>query len=877
MQSIHSGNTCFWDDYLDGYAGLLNIGLEFSRPPVRIYNKQVETISSGIDAPLTPLGYPKLLAALAILLYRYTGQEDIVIGVLPSQFFHKRLVGEASYFAPLPLRVSVRGDFSLTSLCDQIEDAVALIDQHCPTCFEEYAVLAQWDTGGSFSRLFQVLALPSEWLALPSNAIAEQMQQELVPFLARSDLAFSFSQTAAGFDLACEYDAELWGKKHLRRMLNRLPQWLSDIADRPRSSIHECSFIEQDEYHLLISKWGRGLIRLEPHQDLNALIDAQIASHPNTVAINGEMSLSYHDLGVRINRLAGALKREGVSAEVTVGLLINRNSAFPIGFLAILKAGGVCVPLDPAVPDERINFILEETACRLIVTQVGTPLPGDLNVPVVFVDEHVTSAPVDQGEDPPGFYPAGPDNLAYIIYTSGTTNRPKGVMIERGALADLLVAQRDYFGLGQATSMLWFASAGFDASVFEALLPLVSGGALSIAPEQARTDMHALSEHLRHHAVNIATLPPSLLAHIDPDHCPTLTQAISIGEDCPEAVALKWSEQRDFYNGYGPTEATIVSTVARDIQFTGKLPIGQPIAHRAVYVLDERLLPVPIGVVGELYVGGSALARGYLKRAGLTAENFLPDPFSSTAGARMYKTGDLGRFRPDGQLEYIGRRDHQIQLRGVRIEPGEIEARLRDYPGIEDAAVVVQGGHSDQRLVAFVTGKGKRQTVPSELRDYLRQLLPPPMIPSEYRVLERLPLTHNGKIDRRELSIKASKSCNAPIEFKEHLSTEEAQVAEIWSEVFGGIKVGLNDDFFELGGHSLLVGKVMARVRDCFQVELEPRTLFDAPTLATFTAELLKQQALNHDDLNNIATLIASVERMTEEEARQALEQRKGL
>ncbi|HEY0016587.1 MAG TPA: non-ribosomal peptide synthetase, partial [Longimicrobium sp.] len=562
-------------------------------------------------------------------------------------------------------------------------------------------------------------------------------------------------------------------------------------------------------------------------------VEAHAARTPDALAlVAGDERLSYAELNRRANRVARRLIALGAGPEVRVAVSVERTADLVTAMLAVLKSGACYVPLDPAYPAERLAFVLADAAVPVLVTQesLRAALPVGGPVAVVSVDGDEERIAAESAENPERG--ARSDQLAYVIYTSGSTGTPKGVMVPHRGVPNLANAQARRFGIDGTSRVLQFASLSFDAAVAELFDALLTGATLVMAPGEELLPGPGLLETLRRGRVTVATLPPSVLAVLAPDDLPKLRTVVSAGEAVDAATVERWSGGRAFVNAYGPTETTVCATSAR-CEADGRAPaIGRALENVRVYVLDAAGRPAPVGVPGELYVGGVGVARGYLGRPGLTAGKFVPDPFGGEPGARLYRTGDRVRWRPEGVLEYLGRLDGQVKIRGFRIEAGEIEAVLRRHESVADCVVVAREDvPGEKRLVAYVVGDVEA----GALREHLRRELPEYMVPAAFVPLERLPLTPNGKLDRKTLPAPegdayARRSYEAP------LGEVEAALAEIWAEVLGVGPVGRLDHFFELGGHSLLAARAVSRLRREHGMDLPLSAFFDHPTLEALAA-----------------------------------------
>ncbi|WP_295615177.1 amino acid adenylation domain-containing protein, partial [Chamaesiphon sp. GL140_3_metabinner_50] len=605
---------------------------------------------------------------------------------------------------------------------------------------------------------------------------------------------------------------------------------------------------------------------------IHQLVEAQVAKTPNAIAVQYESTqLTYRQLNDRANQLAHYLQTLGVKPEVLVGICVERSCEMIIGLLGILKAGGAYVPLDPAYPADRLSFMLADAQVAVLLTQqkLLASLPA-VDVPTIELDDW------DNFEGESTANPTSdlqPSNLAYVIYTSGSTGKPKGVLVQHQGLCNLALAQIRGFDVRSDSRVLQFASFSFDASISEVVMSLCAGATLYLGNRDSLLPGTGLMKLLQQQRISHITLSPSALAAMPSGAYPDLQTIIVAGEACPPDVVAQWSPGRRFMNGYGPTESTVCATTATCTASKTAPPIGRPIANIQVYILDSHLQPVPIGVAGELHIGGAGLARGYLNRPELTAEKFIPNPFSQDYSGRLYKTGDLVRYLADGEIEFLGRIDLQVKIRGFRIELGEIEAVLSLQPQVQEAAVVVRIEPTGKRLVAYIvpkagfsTGEGIAKanaplppTIPaSQLRSFLTERLAEYMVPSAFVMLESFPLTPNGKIDRQALANLAQG--HSELDRTVAPSTPiETILASIWADILGISDVGIHNNFFELGGHSLLATQVISRIHDALQVDLPLRTLFERQTIADLAETVVQHLAEDTED-EEMARILAELE-----------------
>jgi amino acid adenylation domain-containing protein len=567
--------------------------------------------------------------------------------------------------------------------------------------------------------------------------------------------------------------------------------------------------------------------------DLAHLFACQVRRGADDVAVVADdASVSFRELDERSNRLARLLIARGVGPEVAVALWLGRSVEFVVAALAVVKSGGVYVPVDVGYPASRAEFMMAEARVRCMVTTIAARVSGRSGTTEVVLDDPKTAEEIvgyaaDAVTDQQRRQPLRPDHAAYVIFTSGSTGRPKGVVVSHRNVANLVAAQRTVLGLGPGKRRLQFASVSFDASVSELWTTLLSGAALVVTDGSRLVPGRPLVELVQNKGVTHLTLPPSLLSAVEEaGGLPDLVTLVVAGEACPPAVAARWSANRRMLNAYGLTETTVAATVSEPLTGEGTLPIGRPIDHVRAYVLDDMLREQRVGEAGELYIAGAGVARGYAGRSGLTAQRFVADPFG-TPGDRMYRTGDVVRRLPDGQLEFQGRADNQVKIRGVRVELGEVEAALLGLPGVEQAVVVVHGEGVDRRLVAYVIADGADAGL---LRRRMAAVVPDHLVPSVFVLLAAFPLTGNGKVDRKALPDPGVTVGER--EYEPPVGTVEQTLARLWEEILEVPRVGRNDEFYHLGGHSLLATKLVNRVRTVLRVELPVRDLFETSTLA---------------------------------------------
>ncbi|WP_187650924.1 non-ribosomal peptide synthetase, partial [Xenorhabdus indica] len=615
-------------------------------------------------------------------------------------------------------------------------------------------------------------------------------------------------------------------------MQQALESLVAALEQAPETPVRALEILPETERTLLLSTWNKTETAYPDALCIHQCFEQQAERTPQATALEyQEQTLSYAELNARANRLAHQLIELGIEPEQRVAICVARSPAMVVGVLAVLKAGGAYVPLDPAYPGERLADNLRDTAPAIVLADrfgrsaLGEPALAERNV----LDPNTR---FDQPDSNPQIPVLTSHHLAYVIYTSGSTGIPKGVMVEHRGLVNLIQEKITQFAIGTESRVLQFASLSFDASVWEIMMALYSGATLDIPADHVRQNPTALWHYLEAQAITHACLPPALLH--DGADIPALTvkPTLILGGEAPSRALIQALCGRvTLFNAYGPTEITVCATTWRcpsDYTDTA-VPIGRPAANTRIYLLDKCSQPVPLGAVGELYIGGVGVARGYLNRPELTAERFLLDPFSDRPAARMYRTGDLARYLPDGNLEFLGRNDQQVKIRGFRIEPGEIEARLVEYSAVREAAVQVLGDGGDKRLVAYVVAEADEALV-NRLRTHLSAVLPDYMVPAAFVRLEALPLTPNGKLDRRALPA-PDDDAFARQTYEAPQGEIEIALAAIWREVLGIESISRHDNFFALGGHSLLAVRMIERLRQQ-GLALTARELFRSPVLS---------------------------------------------
>jgi len=652
----------------------------------------------------------------------------------------------------LALRTDLSGEPGFRELLQRVREVALGAYAHQDIPFEKLVEELQPERSLSHAPLFQVMMVlqnaPRSVLELPGlNLHAIEVETATTKF----DLGLSMEEREQGIVGEWQYNTDLFDASTISRMADHFQMLMSTIAGDADRRIGELPLLTPAEEWQVLVEWNETAEEYPKDKCIHQLFEEQAERTPENIALVFEdKQLSYRELNARANQLARHLQRLGVGPEKMVGICLERSIEMVVAVMGILKAGGAYVPLDPKYPSGRLAYILEDTAVSVLLTQESlvNKLPSWFGQ-TLCLDSVWESIKLESEENLNTII--DPNHLAYIIYTSGSTGKPKGVMVTHAGLPNLAQAQIEQFQLPPSSRILQFASLSFDGSIFEIVMALRIGATLHLADQDSILPGSGLVELLTEQAITTAVLPPSVLAALPAESFPELQTLIVAGEACSAELTAQWGRGRRFFNGYGPTETTVWATTAGDLSADRNPPIGRAIANTQVYVLDMNLKPVPIGVVGEVHIGGVGLARGYLNRPELTAERFIPHPFSHEPGARLYRTGDLARYLPDGNIEFVGRIDHQVKIRAYRIELGEIEAVLSEHPNVRETVVLAREDiPGDKRLVAYLAVKEERPTT-SQLRQYLKEKLPEHMIPSAFVLLDALPLTPNGKVDRQAL------------------------------------------------------------------------------------------------------------------------------
>jgi amino acid adenylation domain-containing protein len=946
----------WWKETLSGAPAVIDLPTDRPRPAVQSYHGATHTftIPAEIASAVNALSrqesatlFMSLLAAFNVLLSRYTNQEDICVGTPIANRTRAELESLIGFFVnTLVMRTDLRGGPSFRELLRRVREKSLQAYAHQDVPFEMLVEAIQPERNLSHTPLFQVMFVldnaPMQPVRLPDVTLSPVATDAGT---ATFDLTLSVSEITNGLACSLEYNSDLFDQATIEQFAGHYIQLLRGVTAAPDAAIHVLPVLSEAEAHQILVEWNRTAVSFADDVCAHELFERHAARYPEHLAVQFEnQTLTYAQLDERANRLAGYLLARGIRTESLVGLCVERGLEMVTGILAVMKAGAAWLPLDPRYPRERLQFMLTDSGADIVLTQQSlrefvAALSAEANL--ISIDGEWSEIAKESLAKPE--VQVTPHHLAYVIYTSGSTGKPKGVQLEHYGLVNLAEQQRRAFNITSQSRVLQFSPLSFDASVWECWMALGNGACLVLAPQERLTNGEELVKLMEESHISIVTLPPSVLSALRAEALPKLRTIVAAGEACSADLVRKWSSGRQFVNAYGPTETTVCATMG-ECTVDDAITIGRPIGNTQVYVLDRQCQPVPVGVRGELYVGGAGLARGYLHREELTAEKFIrvrsvenrqpdlnrnpqhgnrplenihqppasesvacsddgcfyldtgrrsdtakeghrhritegegatpdtarcPPPAEPSSDNRLYRTGDIVRWRRDGRLEYIGRMDEQVKVRGHRIELGEIEEALRAHPSVQDTAVVTQEVSGDKRLVAYVVAEPEQQILTTELRSFLSEHLPDYMIPAVMVVMEALPLTPSGKVDRKALAVR-----EIAVARKEYVAPRneiEAALANICGELLGVERVGVEENFFELGGHSLLATKLISRIRDQFHLELPLRVLFESPTVSGLAAAILQMQQNSDGNATTLTPAITRVSRDAHRASRSSL------
>ena len=867
-----------WQRQLEGAPPLLELPTDHPRPAVESHRgaKHNLAFSKSLTDRLRRWAggrnstlYMALLTGFKMLLYRYSGQTDLVVGSpVAGRIQPETMAMIGCFINNLALRTRLNDEMTASELLACVRETTlnALAWQDVP--FEAVVEAVQPERALSHSPLFQVILnldnTPEKIYRLSGLTV------ERIPAdngTAKLDLVISLMEFSDGLRGSAEYNTDLYETGTIERMMRHFERLLEGIVANPDQPLGTLALMDEAELRQLLVEWNDSAAPYPKDQCLPQLFEAQVERAPDAVAVSFEGEhLSYRELNARANQLAHYLRKLGVGPETLVGTCLERSVEMVIGVLAILKAGGAYVPLDPTYPKDRLAFMLEDTQMPVLLTQQRfTATLPETRSTVVCLDTQSAEIAAESRDNPTTN--VTPDNLAYIIYTSGSTGQPKGVEVTHAAINGL-VSNTNYVRLEATDRVAHVANVSFDIVTFEIWGPLLNGASLVLVDRDVSLSPKDFAAQLKADGITTMFLTAALF-NLVAREVPSAFSSIKHLMVGGEAVTPHWMREvlkhgppERLLNAYGPTESTTFASwhLVREVSEDAvSVPIGRPISNTRLYVLDRHLNPVPVGVTGELYIAGDGLARGYHNRPELTAEKFI-----QWNAQRLYRSGDLARWRADGNIEFLARVDDQVKVRGFRIEPGEIEAVLRLHEAVNEVVVIVrEDTPGEKRLVAYCVPQPGEAPTASDLRTYLKARLPDYMIPSAFVMLEALPRTGIGKLDRRALpkpdASAESEANDSPVS---RTPVEEA-LSEIWAEVLGLRRVGVTDNFFELGGHSLMATQVISRIRNQFHIDLPVMVVFEEPTIAEMALLITQVQAMQADPAA-VELLLAEMEGISE-------------
>jgi amino acid adenylation domain-containing protein len=854
----------YWKTQLAGAPAVLELPTDRPRPAVQSFRGDSFSFSCSPELSSALRGFSKregvtlymtLLTAFAVLLHRYSGESHIVIGTPIANRNRMEVEGLIGFFVnSLAMHVEIGEDPTFGQLAARVREVVLGAYAHQDVPFERLVEELKPERDLSRSPIFQVMFA---W----QNASTEELelggvrisQEGVRAETAKYDLGITMWERAGGREVegVLDYSTDMYDEARMRRMNEHFITLLEKIVANPEDRLSALTSLPQAERLQQLVEWNETRSAYPHESCIHQLFEAQVEAEPDRVAVICQgQQLSYRELNSRANRLAHYLRKLGVKPETIVGLCLEQSAEMTVALLGILKAGGAYLPLDPSYPSERLGFFLKDAGVDILLTQAPLSDKFDPRTAEVICLDTLAET-IGQESDENIQSRAVADNLAYVIYTSGSTGIPKGVLVQHRGLVNHSTAVIARYGLQAGDRVLQFASLSFDVAGEEIFPTWLSGAAVVLWPERHEVSFIEFEQFVESQKLSVLNLPTpywqewiqALIA--SGSALPGTLRLMIAGsaEMLPERF-MTWrklaGDRVRSYNSYGPTEATITSVIhdfkhLPDGEKPQSVPIGRPIANTQVYVLDGQMRPLPTGVPGELYLSGAGVARGYLRRSGLTAERFLPNPFSDEGGARLYRTGDRVRYTAAGELEFLGRVDNQVKVRGYRVELGEIEATLAQHHAVRDVAVVALDGISNEKYLAAYLVAMDEPLSTAELRSHLRARLPEYMVPAAFIFMDSLPHTPNGKVDRAALPVPDSA---APASALAPRTATEELLAGIWAEVLKRTDVGIRDNFFELGGHSLLATQVMSRVRGVFGIEVGLRQLFEGPTVETLAATI---------------------------------------
>jgi amino acid adenylation domain-containing protein/FkbM family methyltransferase len=886
----------YWREQLGGELPVLELPADHPRSAKESWRG--ESVSFEVRAELTArlrevsrehgvTMFMLLLAAWQVLLSRYSGQEDICVGTPIANRNRAETEGLIGFFVnTLVMRTDLSGNPTFGELLERVREVCLGAYGHQDVPFEKLVEELEPEREMGRTPLFQTMMVmqnaPEERMEMSGVAMREEASDGEV---AKFDVLMTVVEMGGGLRGAVQYAAEMYSEARMGRMVRHLEEILREVGrGGGRERIGELGLMGEGEREQILVQWNQTATDYPREKCVHELFEENVERRPQAVAVSYEERLTYAELNARANQLANHLQRLGVEREDCIAIHMERSERMIVALLGILKAGAIYVPLDPDYPRERLAFMLKDADIKVMLTEesLKDELTSD-GVRVLYMDTDWDLIARESAEQ--RRVKCWPEQVAYVIYTSGSTGLPKGVCITHRDI-NRLVCQTNYIQVSEDDIVSQGSTASFDAATFEIWSALLNGASLIGMSKEVMLNANALGQRVKQEGVNVLFMATALfnqLAHEMGTDFHDVREILIGGSALePRAVreVLKQGYGGRILNVYGPTESTVFATwhsATREDAEGLMIPIGRPVSNTEIYILDKGQQPSPVGVAGELYLGGDGLARGYLNRPELTAEKFVPHPFSAAPGARLYHTGDLARYMADGTTEYLGRIDQQVKVRGYRIELGEIEAVLGQHPALRECVVMAAGKeHEEKRLVAYLVAEDEAVEA-TALRAYLEEKLPAYMVPSFFILLNELPLTPNGKINYKALPAPEQTRAGVGNEYVAQRTEVEQTLSTIWSEVLGVQRIGVHDSFFELGGHSLLATQVMSRIRDMFQVEIALRRIFETPTINRLAEIIETAQREEQDNTEKMAQMLERLDQLSEDEVNELLQRKMAL
>jgi amino acid adenylation domain-containing protein len=906
----------YWKNKLSGDLPILQLPTDRPRPVLQSIDggREKMTVPLSLADDLKSLSqregitlFMTMVAAFNILLHRYSGQEDIIVGTPIANRNHNDIENLIGFFVnTLILRTNVSGEQTVREFLSQVRETALDAYTHQDLPFERLVEELQPDRDLSRNPLFQAMVViqnsPGAGFELTGLTFSPVESYDMTTKFI--DLILDVVDTGEGLDISLQYSKDLFDGPTIARMLGHFQAILSSLTANPEKRVSELEMLTEGERRQMLVEWNDTDIDYDFDTCVHQTVEASAEKSPDAIAIVfGEEQITYGYLNARANQLARYLQKLGVKPEVLVGICIERSVELVVAMLGVLKTGGAYVGLDPEYPTERLASMFEDAQVAVLLTEqkLLDHLPP-IEARIICLDRDWQEvAPESEASLAVS---VSADNVAVVLYTSGSTGRPKGVMMTHRQTCNHIFWVQHYFPLCQDDTLPMKYSICFDASVYEIFYPLLGGAKLVMVPQGMQQDLGFLVNlMLEHHITAVDLAAPQLQVLMEDVNflkCNWLKRVTCGSDSMLAEVKERYFEQigGELMYMYGPCEASIGSTFHKCEPGGDEhiVTVGKPVSNTQIYILDSHMNPLPAGLYGEIYIGGVGVTRGYLHKPDMTSEKFLPDPFGKEPGGRLYRTGDKGRYRPGGNLEFGGRIDDQVKIRGFRIELGDVVAAILEHPQVKEAVVVARminvrdaqaasslrdrsngqkepepETHGVKRLVAYYVADGAEPLPAGQLRSFLAKKLPEYMVPSAYASIDALPLTSSGKIDRRALPIPTQTALDLEADFVAPRNAVEEVVATIWSEVLEVEQIGAHSNFFKLGGHSLAAAQVVYRVRDLFRVEIPVRSIFEGPTVAELSQLLISSEA-RPGQAEKIALAYKKIMNMSHEEMERALQ-----